>query len=297
MPFCNSHPLQPTAERLLVAENVPLGDRVYRIRLKNSAIAQNVQPGQFVMLRLPNRTDPLLGRPLAVYRTNAANDLELVYFVVGRMTARLAEVRAGEELDVWGPLGLGFKTENVDRLIMVAGGIGQTPMLLLSRSFVQQQGAGSAVLLFGARTANRLYALDDFRASGLELQLATEDGSAGHLGRVTDLIPGIVDRFRQEGAELRIKLVCCGPHAMLKSAFEVARSLHLPCDVSLETPMSCGMGICFGCVVALKNADIESTEAGMQVAKSGETVKNGSGWDYARTCVEGPVFDAYRMCW
>src|SRR5262245_4899718 len=132
-------PLQAT---LLVVENVRLARDTYRIRLFAPKLAESIRPGQFVMLRLPNTTDPLLGRPFALYDTVVEADgrpvgIDVVYLVVGKMTARLATIRAGDKVEAWGPLGNGFASlEGVAHVGLVAGGIGQTPFLAYVRQLL-----------------------------------------------------------------------------------------------------------------------------------------------------------------
>jgi dihydroorotate dehydrogenase electron transfer subunit len=248
-----------------VESNIQVADAMYRLVMGADDELPAIRAGQFVMLRLPNRSDPLLGRPLAVYRSEP-HQLEVIYLVVGKMTRRLAEVRPGDSLEFWTPLGNGFADSDADHTIMVAGGIGQTPFLKLSEHLMTRK-----TLLYGARNRCRMVSLDDFRRFDVNIHLATDDGSEGYHGLVTDLI----GKVYQPGEKTR--LLCCGPMKMLKSAFKTAQKLELPCEVSLETPMSCGLGICFGCVVLHKNDD--------------GTV------DYKRICHDGPVFDAYRLIW
>ena len=272
--FCEKHP-SVSSEIGLVLENRQIARQTFLLRMNAPTIAPLVKPGQFVMLRLPNRSDPLLGRPLAVYNTTEDGSVEVVYVVVGKMTSRLATVKIDEDVEIWGPLGNGFRTDDAGRLIMVAGGVGQTPMRLLAEKFIAEHGVGSAILLYGARNEDRFSCVEDIRNTGAEVMLATDDGSCGYHGPVTDLIPKTVAEMRGGTA----KIVCCGPHPMLRSAFLEAKKLGLPCEVSLESPMACGLGICFSCVVELKSTDGSET------------------WDYARTCCDGPVFDAYRLRW
>ncbi len=256
----------------VVVENTRIAERTFRIAVSVSESVPSVAAGQFAMLRLPNRSDPLLGRPLAVYRltrsaTSLSTLIEFVYLVVGRMTSRLSEVQPGAPLEIWGPLGNGFKENDAEHPILVAGGIGQTPFLMFA------QNHPNSTLLYGARTASRIACMEDFERLGIAVRLATDDGSCGHHGAVTELISTVYEPGRST------KIIACGPQPMLKAVFRVAESLKLPCDVSLESPMSCGLGICFGCVV-----DYRSEE-------------NPGEWDYRRTCVDGPVFDAYRLKW
>lgn len=258
-----------------VKENIRLAEETFRlaIEIQNDGINSfpEVQAGQFVMLRLAAGNDPLLGRPLAIYRlirSEKSTLLEVVYIVVGKMTQRLTAVQSGEILSLWAPLGQGFEVYPDQHTIMVAGGIGQTPFLMHAGQLSHR------TLIYGARNKNRLACVEDFEQAGIDVKIATDDGSFGYHGPVTDLI----QKAYNPGEATR--LICCGPHPMLKAAFRVAQKLGLPCEVSLETPMGCGLGICFGCVVRCKNDET-----------------NPDIWDYKRTCIDGPAFDAYRLYW
>ncbi len=273
---------------VVVTENVRLARDTYRVRFECPELARRVVPGQFLMLRLHGENDPLLGRPLALYDTvvNASGTpvgVDVVYLVVGKMTSRLARLTAGAKLDVWGPLGNGFPNEPVEQLFMVAGGIGQTPFLALGREALGLRSYGDrnrasgyaqkATLCYGARNAEYLAGVEDFRALGLDVRVSTDDGSAGHRGLVTDLLNAALDAV-PAGTTQRI--VCCGPEKMMEAVAHLAIRREVPCQVSLETPMACGIGICFSCVTKVRD-------------------ETGDGWDYRRTCVEGPVFDAKEI--
>jgi dihydroorotate dehydrogenase electron transfer subunit len=272
-------PLQRTAD---VTENVRLARDTYRIRLASPEIAAAIRPGQFVMFRLLGDSDPLLGRPFALYdtvldATGQPAALDVVYLVVGRVTGRLAELRPGDRLDVWGPLGNGFADLDGCRDVgLVAGGIGQTPFLAYVRQLLGGRGYAGAPakrraarvrLYYGVRRAELAAGVDDFRAAGAEVHLASDDGTLGFRGFVTQLL-ATHDRPAH--------LVGCGPEPMLHALSKQAREWCVPCHVSLETPMACGLGICFSCVTKVRTAD---------------------GWDYRRVCVDGPVFDAAELTW
>jgi dihydroorotate dehydrogenase electron transfer subunit len=269
-------------QRLEVIENLRLARNTYRIRLHGPELARAIRPGQFLMLRLPDTTDPLLGRPFALYDTvlddaGRSVALDVVYLVVGKMTGRLVSVGAGGRLDAWGPLGNGFADlKGIDHVALVAGGIGQTPFLAYVRHLLGTRGYGGAQprrrvhrvsLYYGVRSADLAAGVDDFRAAGAEVHLASDDGSLGYRGFVTQLVAS------QPRAD---HLVGCGPEPMLHALADLARGWKVPCHVSLETPMACGVGICFSCVAR---------------------VKTDEGWDYKRVCVEGPVFDAAELEW
>ena len=272
--------------RVPVVENRKIARETYQLRFDCPQLARRILPGQFVMLRLAGTADPLIGRPLALYDTapDAHGEpcgVEVVYVVKGNLTSRLCRLERGGEIVVWGPLGNGFAKRTPSHLIMVAGGIGQTPMLALARERLGMQSFGDPLrvvgkaervtLCYGARTAGYLAGLDDFQALNLDLRLATDDGSCGHRGLVTELLSRVLDE--DEG---HAEIVCCGPEVMMKKVAEMAIHRGVPCQVSLETPMACGIGVCFTCVAK---------------------VSCGDGWDYQRTCVEGPVFEAQDLVW
>ena len=282
---CHSHDVDPAPkfqEIVAIEEHVPLARDTYRLRLPCPAIAAAILPGQFMMLRLPGTNDPLLGRPLALYDTvcDAAGrpqGVDIVYQAIGRMTRRLATLTAGDRLEVWGPLGNGFPPTETGHLIMVAGGIGQTPFLALARHYLglAEYGepplaaprAGKVSLCYGLRTAAFISGVDDFRRAGVGVCISTDDGSAGHHSTVVELVPPLV-----EASDLPCRIVACGPEKMLHATVAMATRLGLPCQVSLESPMACGIGICFSCVTKLRDPQGD--------------------WDYRRICVEGPIFDA-----
>jgi dihydroorotate dehydrogenase electron transfer subunit len=263
-------------------ENIALAERTYRIRLECPEIAAAIRPGQFVMLRLPGTSDPLLGRPFALYDTvldpaGTPVGLDIVYLVVGKMTGLLTQVQAGEPIEMWGPLGNGFPNlTGQEHVVFVAGGIGQTPFLAYARELLGARGydgdpprprANRVSLYYGVRTAALAAGVDDFRSAGCEVRLASDDGSIGFRGFVTQLLA----KDRPVGP-----FIGCGPEPMLHALAKLAAGWGATCHVSLETPMACGFGACFSCVTR---------------------VNTPTGWDYKRVCVEGPVFDASALQW
>lgn len=261
-------------------ENTKLAKDTYRIRIRSPEIAAAIRPGQFLMLRLPDITDPLLGRPYALYDTvldahGGPVALDVVYLVVGKQTSRLARLTPGAELDVWGPLGHGFpELMGVEHVGLVAGGIGQTPFLAYARELLGERGYGGRAarravqrvsLYYGVRTSALAAGVDDFRAAGADVHLASDDGSLGFHGFVTQLL---------EQQPPPQHLIGCGPGPMMSALAALARRWQVPCHLSLETPMACGLGICFSCVTR---------------------VRTPTGWDYRRVCVDGPVFDIEQL--
>jgi dihydroorotate dehydrogenase electron transfer subunit len=265
-----------------VLANQRLARDTYCIRLEAPELARAIRPGQFLMLRLPGTTDPLLGRPFALYDTvlNAQGEpvaVDIVYLVIGKLTGLLARLRPDDHLEAWGPLGNGFpELLGLKHVGLVAGGIGQTPFLAYLRELLgargyaghePRRGAERVSLYYGVRTAELAAGVDDFRAAGATVHLATDDGSLGFRGFVTELL---------QQHEPPQHLIGCGPALMMKALAALAQRWDRPCHLSLETPMACGAGICFSCVTRIRTGD---------------------GWDYRRVCVDGPVFDAACLVW
>lgn len=294
--YCPDHALQSSVE---IVENVRLAKDTYRVRFAAPEIARRITPGQFLMLRLAGLSDPLIGRPLALYDTEPDESgqpwaVDVVYLVKGKLTSRLWQMQPGQRLDVWGPLGNGFGGESkaqspksqadpVDHhLIMVAGGIGQTPFLALAQEALGTKRYGEhkrdalrashVTFCYGARSAEYLAGVEDFERLGIDVRIATDDGTFGHRGFVTDLLKQVL--AEQQG---QARIVCCGPEPMMEAVAKIAVAANVPCEVSLETPMACGIGICFTCVAKIKQPEGD--------------------WDWKRTCVEGPVFEASQIEW
>lgn len=286
------HPKSCQASQALQAEVelvelVQLARGTFRARFEQPEMARRVTPGQFFMLRLAGCNDPLIGRALALYDTVLSSSgeplgIDVVFLVHGKFTSRLAAAKPGTKLIVWGPLGNGFPIAEAKHLVMVAGGIGQTPFPAVAREALGLRKYGEparsvpraekVTLCYGARTAELLAGLDDFAALGVEVRIATDDGSRGHHGLVTEVLQRLLSESPQKP-----QIFTCGPEPMLAAVSKVAIGAEAACQVSLETPMACGIGICFSCVAKV------SDEQG--------------GWDYRRTCVEGPVFEARQLVW
>lgn len=285
---------QAIQRRSCVLENTRIARDTIRLRFECPEMAAQILPGQFLMIRLPDRNDPLIGRPLALYDTSLDQQgnplaIDVVYLVKGKLTSQLQHLVPGQSVDVWGPLGNGFVPQQCEHLIMVAGGIGQTPFVALGQEALGKKSYGNPArnaivtqrvsLCYGARSAEFLAGVEDFEAHGIATHLCTDDGTRGHHGLVTECLESLLTEsvaVSADEADNR-RIVCCGPEPMMAAVSEMARQYQVPCQVSLETPMACGLGICFTCVAKICD-------------ESGN-------WDYQRTCVEGPVFDADRIVW
>lgn len=289
LPGCVPNAVQQLAE---IVEHEPMARNTWRMRLRCPEIARRILPGQFFMIRVPGRSDPLLGRPFALYdvfgNTDGPEGVDFGYVVVGKLTSLLTSLGIGEKVEIWGPLGNGFPPPPEGHLIIAAGGIGQTPFLAVIREALKRREYGDPArkvvrppskitLCYGVRSAEYLAGVDEFQKEGIDVRIATDDGSAGHHGFVTDLVKQIVGRPSSGEDQLsdRTTIICCGPEPMMNAVSQLAESAKVPCWLSLETPMACGFGACFSCVARIKQADGE--------------------WDYRRVCVEGPVFPADKV--
>jgi len=265
-----SRSLGPLRAEAQVVANTPDGATGRRLRLRVPGWP-GAEPGQFVMLSpgplgaVP-RSDPLLPRPMAVYRTVADGDqIEILYKISGRGTGLLAEAGPGARVGVVGPLGRGFAPPaEGEHGLLVGGGTGTASLLDQAAAVAAR---GRATVLLGARTADDLLGLAEFRELDVELEVATEDGSAGHQGLVTEPLTKML------AADPGAVVYACGPTPMMRAAAALAREHEARCVVSLENPMACGFGVCLGCAAPL--------------AEGG----------FALVCRDGPVFDAETVDW
>jgi dihydroorotate dehydrogenase electron transfer subunit len=254
----------PLLETVEVVSNDRLAEGVGILTLHAPRIAASVRPGQFVHLRVAPGSDPILRRPFSVHRARGET-VEILFQVLGRGTRLLADARRGDVTDAIGPLGHGWDVaEGTGHALLVAGGLGAAPLGMLAERLA---GRGVAVSVAqGAPSAERLVARDLFEAVARRVEVATDDGSAGTHGLVT----AVSERLIAEDAP---GVVCaCGPERMARAVAAQAAAAGVPCFVSLERLMACGIGACLSCVV---------------------TTKRGR----KRACVDGPVFDAAEVCW
>ena len=254
---------------------VVLANRCYRgdyrlLQLRAPQISAATQAGQFVHLQVPGQPQYLLRRPFSIGDVDpAAGTLTILFKAVGVGTAAMAALAAGLTVDLLGPLGHGFPDVPPDHeLCVVAGGYGCAATYLAAR-----RAPRPGVVLLGGRTAHDVLWREEFAATGCEVQVATNDGSLGHRGFVTELLPAVLAR-----PDRRWLVCACGPNAMLRAVADLCLPRGVDPAVSVDLPMCCGIGACFTCVIRLK-AD------------------NPDGWEYIRTCKDGPVFRASQIVW
>jgi dihydroorotate dehydrogenase electron transfer subunit len=276
-------------ETVAVVGNRPLTGGHFLLSLHSPRQAQAARPGQFAMVRLLGRSDVLLRRPMSIYEVKAAarngkrgarkpaEIIQFLYKVVGRGTRLMSELKAGDPVGLLGPLGHGFfeeeyseRTQRADETLLVAGGIGIAALLLPARQLATS--GHHTRLFFGARTGAEIVGVQDFAPWVEETVLATEDGSLGHRGFVTQPLKTFLDRR----AKKKFVVMTCGPMPMLQAVVKLTTQYGHPCLVSMENRMGCGLGVCLGCSIRVHGQGHEA---------------------YQRVCTEGPVFWADKVIW
>ena len=245
-------------------------DQYFRLVLHAPQITPLIQPGQFAHVRILPLKDALLRRPFSIFQV-AGDTFSILYKTVGQGTDVLSRMRAGEELSVIAPLGHGFPVPPAGGEIplLVAGGYGMAAMFLLGQRSPQK-----GIVFVGGRRRADILCEKDFATIGWEVRATTEDGSHGEKGLVTQPLLAEIQnsRFKIQN----YKLFACGPTPMLRAVAKIAEDFNLPAELSMDEHMCCGVGTCLACVIK---------------------VKAGDGWEYQRTCTEGPVFDARKILW
>lgn len=236
-------------------------------------IAAAARPGHFVNILTGDGYDPFLRKPFSIYTVDRKRgEIGILYSIVGVVTRGMAKKRVGDEIDIVGPLGGRLFTpdtrENVTH-VMVGGGYGVPPLVFLSHELRRADPNAKIVFLIGARHKDLLLCEAELIAGGVDARVATEDGSRGVRGRVTDALRPILENT----AGGPHAVYCCGPTPMMQAVGALSAELSIPCQVSVEVAMPCGMGVCMACVIDLAD--------GRRV----------------RCCTEGPVFEAQNVTW
>jgi dihydroorotate dehydrogenase electron transfer subunit len=238
-------------------------------------IADQARPGQFVQIAVPSGREFLLRRPFSIHQASRkggwAGTLEIAFSALGPGTQWLTTVEAHHSLDVIGPLGRPFPfPREPTNCLLVGGGYGAAPLYFLAQEL---RARGKRVdMIVGARDQERIFKPVEAKRLSVAVTMTTEDGSMGERGKVTDVLPSMVTRSESE------VVYACGPNPMLRAVAEYCSEQGIPTQVAVEELMACGMGVCWTCVVPVIRRD-------------------GSGWDYLRSCLEGPVFSGARVWW
>ena len=245
------------AQKFLVIKNEEIATGIFDLWVENPTLSSIAKPGQFAHILVPGKT---LRRPISICDADKSC-LRLVYQVKGEGTEILSRINEGEYLDIIAPLGNGFDINEEKKYCFIGGGIGVPPMLYASKM------KEKPVVITGFRNKDLVILQSDFRKDNCELYLTTDDGTAGEKAFVTDVLKRKLNDIDE---------VCaCGPSPMLKAIAEICNDAGVPCQVSLEERMGCGIGACLVCACAVRKND--GTE------------------DYVHVCKDGPVFDSKEV--
>jgi dihydroorotate dehydrogenase electron transfer subunit len=252
---------------------VPLEGPYTLLTFRHPEVATEARAGQYVMIKPGTSADLPLRRPFSVMAVDAREETFTLFLkAVGAGSRALADLRGGETAQCLGPLGRPFTAPpERSEALLVAGGYGIAPFALFCEELGRQ--GRTARVFYGGRTAGDLQVRAAFAERGVPLVPATEDGSLGHRGRVTEPLEAYLD-----AGAVRPMLYACGPDAMLHAVARLAARRGLPAEVSLDPWMGCGMGTCLGCVVPIQRAEDPRPR-------------------YRCACTEGPVFDAVTVVW
>ncbi len=248
----------------------------FRIGLSCRTHYEAARPGQFVTLRLPDEISPLLRRPFSIHRLirqdGSISGIEILYKIVGTFTEKLSRTAHGAVVDLLGPLGHGFTIEPARRkILLIAGGIGVAPLLFMADTLADAgMNMAETAICIGGRTSDDILGKTDFMSHGMDVHITTEDGGEGEKGLVLQPALRLLETARPD------MIYACGPMPLLKAVADMAMTHDVPCEVSVETIMACGLAACLGC--AVKTSD--------------------SGDGYRHVCKDGPVFaSANLMLW
>jgi dihydroorotate dehydrogenase electron transfer subunit len=255
-------------EKAAIVRTEQLTADIYRITVKADNIAKSAMPGQFVMVKVSDGLDPLLRRPFSIHQVADDGSVQVLFKILGKGTRLMAGLQPGQEMDLVGPLGHGFSIAKECQHCLVGGGMGIAPLLFLAGQILKECEPAAIKVLLGARTSVEISTvIGDFESMGLTVQAATEDGSLGHHGLVTELL-------EQLDQQKQWRVYTCGPYPMLKAVVGQCKKQRWGCQVSLETFMACGLAACLGC--AIHKPDMSG---------------------YVHVCKDGPVFEAEEVAW
>jgi len=236
--------------------SVSEGHRLLRIE---TAAGQSL-PGQFINIRVSKQNDPFLRRPFSIF-SHEGGIITTVVKIVGKGTLMLADSEPGE-IDLLGPLGNGFSIRKNSKVLIVGGGVGNTPLYFLAKKLAESE--CDATFLYGARSRKFIYLADLFLKAVKRFIITTDDGSEGKKGPVTAIAASLLENERFD------MIYACGPAAMMKTMALLAQGT--PIEVSVENYFGCGIGLCYGC--AVETAD-----------------------GTKRACMDGPVFNGAMVNW
>ena len=240
---------------------------IYKISVKAPGIIEDAKPGNFIEIRVSDQTEPFLRRPISIYNLDRENGiLEFIFQVKGKGTEILAKKKIGDLIDIVGPLGYGtFKYENYNNLAIIGGGIGVFPLYELAKCAKKDN--KNVNIYLGFRNKEYVVLEDEFKNVSDNLTITTDDGSYSEKGFAINFLERDIEAGKVDS------IYACGPLPMLKAVQKLAVEKNIPCQISLEEKMACGLGVCLGCAVKTAKSPKDAPE-------------------YWHVCKAGPVFQA-----
>lgn len=250
-----------------ILENIRIADEIYKITMAAPDIAENAIPGQFVHIKIPGDSSLLLRRPISINSVNKQKGIiDLVYQKVGKGTSILSSLQPDEvKIDILGPLGNGYKVpENTRKLCLVGGGCGVAPLKFAAERWMNLD----ITACLGFRNKPSVYQIEDFQRLCNRVFISTDDGSMGDKGFATNSLIKWIEKQKPD------LILGCGPIPMIKTLKNISNKYNIPCQISLEERMGCGIGGCLVCSCA---------------------IRVNSSWEYKKVCTDGPVFNSEEV--
>jgi dihydroorotate dehydrogenase electron transfer subunit len=263
----------------IVVSNKNIKSIYYLLGIDCPSIADQIKPGQFIMLKVSENHSPLLRRPFSVLKSYPADSREkrkkgclfVLYKRVGTGTQKMTLFRKGQRVNLIGPLGNGFTLPALpssENIVLIGGGVGIASLYSLLKVLNNK----NVFVFIGGKTEGDILCVEDFKKSNLNIFIATEDGSLGYKGTVIRLF---LSQMKKSLRDKKTIIYACGPVEMLKALTKILKSRNLVCQASLEARMACGFGACWGCVIKTNHPQSP----------------------YQRVCQEGPVFYLKDIVW
>ncbi|MFY9176935.1 MAG: dihydroorotate dehydrogenase electron transfer subunit [Caldicoprobacterales bacterium] len=244
-----------------VVENIEIACKIYKMTIISNQVAQSAYPGQFIHISIPHDESLLLRRPISINRVNRNNNqVDIIYQVVGKGTKILSGLEKGAELDILGPLGKGFWIpKGTKKIYIVGGGCGVAPVRFIGERWDYLD----ITSFLGFRGKPWAYQIDEFERFSRKVFVSSDDGTIGYKGSIISLLD---KHLSVENPDL---VMACGPVPMIQALQKTVLKYDIPCQISLEERMGCGVGGCLVCSCAIGSKDK---------------------WDYKKVCTDGPVF-------
>lgn len=254
--------------QLLVLSNEKVSERYWHMIVDAKGMTEDIQPGQFFNIKCSGDAYPFLRRPFSIYRINKDTEtIEFLYLVKGLGTVEMTKINAGETVDVFGPLGVGFTLEKEwDTILLLARGVGIATLAALAQEAAKKN--INCIAILSARSNNDLLATETLQGFGAKVYKVTEEDGTSDVANVERIIENIFDEYDVKAG------FTCGSKRLSRLMQKMTRERNIPGQIALEEHMGCAMGVCYACVCDLQHEN---------------------GIESVRVCKEGPVFELSKV--